>query len=73
MSVHAWFAAEGAKALYAFGDSFVTNGNGGYMGLPYGMTWPGYPAGRASDGRNVVDYLGIISLVQLIMQIRWKE
>jgi len=51
-------AAEGAKALYAFGDSFVTSGNGGYMGRPYGMTWPGYPVGRASDGRNQFDYLG---------------
>lgn len=28
------------------------------MGPPYGITWPGYATGRASDGRNQVDYLG---------------
>lgn len=47
---------DAAEAFYAFGDSFVTTGNGGYMGPPYGMTWPGYPGGRASDGRNQADY-----------------
>lgn len=49
---------DAAEAFYAFGDSFVTTGNGGYMGPPYGMTWPGYPGGRASDGRNQADYFG---------------
>lgn len=45
------------NALYTFGDSFLTAGNGGYMGKPWGMTWPGYPTGRVSDGRIGIDYL----------------
>ena len=28
------------------------------------MTWPGYAAGRASDGRNQVDYLGKSSILK---------
>ncbi|KAG0569983.1 hypothetical protein M758_6G125000 [Ceratodon purpureus] len=49
-------SANAAKALYAFGDSFVDTGNSGSGAYPYGKTWPGYPAGRASDGRVQVDY-----------------
>ncbi len=51
-------AANSFEAFYAFGDSYVDTGNGGYMGPPYGMTWPGHAAGRPCDGRNQVDHFG---------------
>ena len=35
------------------------------MVLPYGITWPGHPAGRACDGRNQVDYFGMIRIDSL--------
>ncbi|KAG0617476.1 hypothetical protein M758_5G191900 [Ceratodon purpureus] len=49
-------SGEAANAAYVFGDSFVDTANAGNEFAPYGMTWPGYPSGRASDGRNQADY-----------------
>ncbi|KAE9619287.1 putative carboxylesterase [Lupinus albus] len=51
---------EGAK-LFVFGDSYVDTGN--YLNSPsykppYGITYPGYPSGRFSNGRVLTDYLG---------------
>ena len=51
-------SGEAANAAYVFGDSFVDTANAGNEFAPYGMTWPGYPSGRASDGRNQADYFG---------------
>ena len=54
----------GAKALYSFGDSYLDTGNSNVSndGLswnqPYGITWPGYPDGRASNGLLQLDYIG---------------
>ncbi|KAH8947622.1 hypothetical protein BDL97_11G052600 [Sphagnum fallax] len=53
-------AANSFEAFYAFGDSYVDTGNGGYMGPPYGMTWPGHAAGRPCDGRNQVDHFAML-------------
>lgn len=33
------------EVFYVFGDLFVIIGNGGYMGLFYGMIWLGYFGG----------------------------
>ncbi|XP_019433739.1 PREDICTED: GDSL esterase/lipase At5g03610-like [Lupinus angustifolius] len=46
--------------LFVFGDSYVDTGN--YLNsisykLPYGITFPGYPAGRFGNGRILTDYL----------------
>ncbi|XP_019430983.1 PREDICTED: GDSL esterase/lipase At5g03610-like isoform X3 [Lupinus angustifolius] len=50
---------EGAK-LFVFGDSYLDTGN--YLNSvsykpPYGITFPGYPAGRFGNGRILTDYL----------------
>ncbi len=46
------------EGFYVFGDSYTDTGNGGNSVVPYGITWPGYPHGRGSDGRIQVDYFG---------------
>jgi hypothetical protein len=63
-------AAEAAgryRAVFNFGDSLVDAGNlvtegiPDYLAtarLPYGQTYFGYPTGRCSDGRLVVDFIG---------------
>ncbi|KAE9619606.1 hypothetical protein Lal_00038142 [Lupinus albus] len=48
--------------LFAFGDSYADTGNtrkgeGGSWIEPYGITFPGKPAGRWSDGRVLTDYI----------------
>ncbi|KAK4833494.1 hypothetical protein QYF36_006014 [Acer negundo] len=48
--------------LFVFGDSYADTGNigrsfAGSWKQPYGMTFPGEPAGRFSDGRVLTDYL----------------
>ncbi|KAG0583021.1 hypothetical protein KC19_3G102800 [Ceratodon purpureus] len=46
----------GAEAIYIFGDSYLDTGNIPATVVPYGSNWPGYPAGRWSDGRGLTDY-----------------
>jgi hypothetical protein len=57
-------------AIFNFGDSLVDAGNLVVNGipdylatakLPYGQTYFGYPTGRCSDGRLVVDFIGTIA------------
>ncbi|OAY84902.1 GDSL esterase/lipase, partial [Ananas comosus] len=53
------------KKLFVFGDSYVDTGNLGKLGrdfarswyYPYGITFPGKPSGRFSDGRVFTDFL----------------
>lgn len=52
------------EAIFNFGDSNTDTG-GFYaafpsQGSPYGMTYFKKPTGRATDGRVIVDFLGII-------------
>ena len=50
--------------LFVFGDSIVDTGNHvpnateTEWNYPYGITWPGIPTGRVSDGRVFTDYFG---------------
>lgn len=50
------------KAIFNFGDS--NSDTGGFYAAfpaesgPYGMTYFNKPAGRASDGRLVIDFIG---------------
>ncbi|KAK7392598.1 hypothetical protein VNO78_21041 [Psophocarpus tetragonolobus] len=51
------------KMLFVFGDSYVDTGNTrmtdqpGSWKNPYGLTFPGKPAGRFSNGRVLTDYI----------------
>lgn len=49
--------------LFVFGDSYADTGNyrksiASSWKVPYGITFPGKPAGRFSDGRVLTDYVG---------------
>ncbi|CAL5207387.1 unnamed protein product [Lathyrus oleraceus] len=51
-----------SKELFIFGDSYVDAGNTPKSDLgpwkkPYGITFPGKPAGRFSDGRVLSDFI----------------
>ncbi|CAN1780834.1 GDSL esterase/lipase At5g03610, partial [Linum perenne] len=54
-----------AVKLFVFGDSYADTGNwdksAGSWNQPYGITFPGKPAGRFSDGRIFTDYIGKMS------------
>lgn len=62
-----------SSAFFIFGDSTVDPGNNNYINTipdnradykPYGQKQNGYfegPTGRFSDGRVVVDFIGILS------------
>ncbi|XP_031490934.1 uncharacterized protein LOC116257994 [Nymphaea colorata] len=50
------------KVLFVFGDSYVDTGNRNIPTSPswkdpYGMTFPGKPSGRFSDGRVLTDFV----------------
>ena len=54
---------QAVKKLFVFGDSYVDTGNnrksvGSSWKDPYGITFPGKPTGRFSDGRVFTDFLG---------------
>ncbi|CAN1357500.1 GDSL esterase/lipase At5g03610, partial [Linum perenne] len=56
--------------LFVFGDSYADTGNvrksiSTSWKVPYGITFPGRPAGRFSDGRVLTDYLGGSPLTRL--------
>jgi hypothetical protein len=65
-----WPLQAGAQkyaAIFNFGDSLADAGNLCVDGIPshlatarppYGTTYFGYPTGRVSDGRLVVDFIG---------------
>ncbi|XP_050153490.1 GDSL esterase/lipase At5g03610-like isoform X1 [Malus sylvestris] len=53
---------DGSIKLFVFGDSYADTGNvrksvSPSWKEPYGITFPGKPAGRFSDGRVLTDYL----------------
>lgn len=57
--------------LFVFGDSYADTGNikrglANSWKHPYGITFPGKPAGRFSDGRVLTDYIGTCVFVQQI-------
>ncbi|KAJ6325585.1 hypothetical protein OIU76_012628 [Salix suchowensis] len=54
---------KGSPKLFVFGDSYVDTGNwpknvSGTWKEPFGLTFPGKPDGRASDGRVLTDHIG---------------
>lgn len=57
--------------LFVFGDSYSDTGNTGIAASrswkpPYGMTFPGKPCGRFSNGRVLTDYVGQFLLSSLL-------
>ncbi|XP_071687011.1 GDSL esterase/lipase At5g03610-like [Rutidosis leptorrhynchoides] len=65
--------------LFVFGDSYADTGNwpksyGGSWHEPYGITFPGSPSGRFSDGRVLTDYIaGILGTKSPITYKGWKS
>ncbi|KAM7265125.1 hypothetical protein ACFE04_002808 [Oxalis oulophora] len=53
--------SNGTTKLFVFGDSYVDAGNWDVPSLswlpPYGMTFPGKPSGRFSDGKVLSDFI----------------
>ena len=55
------YARPDFNKLFVFGDSYVDTGNwetGSPWNEPYGITYPGKPAGHFSDGRVFSEFIG---------------
>ena len=70
---HYW-CSQSYNAIYSFGDSIADTGNlctgsGGCPSWlttgqpPYGNTHFGHPTGRCTDGRVIVDFLGVCTVL----------
>ncbi|KAM3324956.1 GDSL esterase/lipase [Capsicum chacoense] len=64
--------------LFVFGDSYVDTGNNrksiaNSWKKPYGVTFPGKPSGRFSDGRVLTDYLAKFFGVKSPVPYRWMR
>ncbi|KAG6512998.1 hypothetical protein ZIOFF_031144 [Zingiber officinale] len=70
------------SSIFSFGDSLADTGNilhivgnrsAGFARLPYGMTYFGRPTGRFSDGRLILDFIGIALSLLLPFPLRKKS
>ncbi|KAF5750496.1 GDSL esterase/lipase [Tripterygium wilfordii] len=64
--------------LFVFGDSYADTGNNPISAssswkTPYGVTFPGKPSGRFSDGRVLTDYLARFMGVKSPIPYRWRK
>ncbi|KAK6944020.1 GDSL lipase/esterase [Dillenia turbinata] len=64
--------------LFVFGDSYSDTGNvrkaiANSWKVPYGITFPGKPAGRFSDGRVFTDYLARYLGLKSPTPYRWRR
>lgn len=64
--------------LFVFGDSYSDTGNirksvSTSWKVPYGITFPGKPAGRFSDGRVLTDYVAKFVGIKSPMPYRWRK
>ncbi|XP_031379714.1 GDSL esterase/lipase At5g03610-like isoform X3 [Punica granatum] len=66
-----------ALKLLVFGDSYVDTGNweksSGSWHSPYGMTFPGKPTGRFSDGRVLTDFIASFFGVPSPQPYMWRK
>ncbi|XP_010271720.1 PREDICTED: GDSL esterase/lipase At5g03610-like isoform X2 [Nelumbo nucifera] len=66
----------GPSKLFVFGDSYADTGNNPKSVSkswhpPYGITFPGQPSGRWSDGRVLTDYVASFIGIKSPMPYRW--
>ncbi|GLT76265.1 hypothetical protein SLA2020_479350 [Shorea laevis] len=64
--------------LFVFGDSYADTGNNrkslaNSWKVPYGITFPGKPAGRFSDGRVSTDYIARYLKIKTPIPYRWRK
>ncbi|CAN8237379.1 unnamed protein product [Cochlearia groenlandica] len=64
--------------LFVFGDSYADTGNikkslSSSWKFPYGITFPGKPAGRFSDGRVATDFLAKFVGIKSPIPYLWKD
>lgn len=61
--------------LFVFGDSYVDVGNtiplSAAFFIPYGITEPGLPTGRFSDGNVLSDFIGNAQRIHACFQIHF--
>ncbi|XP_010244275.1 PREDICTED: GDSL esterase/lipase At5g03610-like [Nelumbo nucifera] len=68
----------GFSKLFVFGDSYADTGNNrkseaSSWHQPYGITFPGKPVGRYSDGRVLTDYLASFVGIKSPVPYRWRN
>ncbi|KAE8679400.1 GDSL esterase/lipase [Hibiscus syriacus] len=68
----------GDKRLFVFGDSYADTGNNrialaSSWKFPYGITFPGKPAGRFSDGRVSTDFIAGYLGMKTPIPYRWRK
>ncbi|KAG9439712.1 hypothetical protein H6P81_019877 [Aristolochia fimbriata] len=69
----------GFQKLFVFGDSYADTGNGEKDSVPswkepYGVTFPGKPAGRWSDGRVMTDlFASFLGLQSPVPYDQWRD
>ncbi|KAJ7970559.1 GDSL esterase/lipase [Quillaja saponaria] len=68
----------GTAKLFVFGDSYADTGNSpvswaGSWKQPYGVTFPGKPAGRFSDGRVLTDYIALFLRIRSPIPYKWRK
>ncbi|CAH2059096.1 unnamed protein product [Thlaspi arvense] len=66
------------KTLFVFGDSYADTGNtpatfAASWRFPYGITFPGKPAGRFTDGRVSTDYLAKYLGLRTPIAYKWRR
>lgn len=66
------------KMLFVFGDSYADTGNNrkalaSSWKLPYGITFPGKPAGRFSDGRVLTDFIAGYLAIKTPVPYRYRK
>ncbi|OMO68298.1 Lipase, GDSL [Corchorus olitorius] len=66
------------KKLFVFGDSYADTGNNrkalaSSWKFPYGITFPGKPAGRFSDGRVLTDFVAEYFGIKTPIPYRWRK
>ncbi|KVH90344.1 hypothetical protein Ccrd_007643 [Cynara cardunculus var. scolymus] len=77
LNLHTYRAFRPTK-LFVFGDSYSDTGNNpkslaSSWKNPYGVTFPGKPAGRYSDGRVITDYLARFMGIKSPLPYQWRK